>query len=306
MTTAHCRSWVVVPHSLWLAVLLSLLCLSVPAEAQSSYYAFFPWVTQSASLQFSQALGAGAVLNNKIYVFGGFSAGSPISLAEMFDPAEQKLWPSSFVSIASMPTASYGHTAITMDNVIYMLGGSLPQVLLYDETNGYSWLNYQWTTTSYWSSVVWNNTILLTGGQMITSGTRTTYASDQIVLFDPYSGFRQLSIRLSRSRYFHGSVVIGTVLYVVGGLYTTYFGTTLVTTCLSSMETIDLLEGTVSIVDLRSEGLTPRCDPGITLLPNNLIAVVGGTTSVTDGIAPTPESSVQLIGVGYGGTAAVT
>jgi N-acetylneuraminic acid mutarotase len=161
---------------------------------------------------------AGAVINTKLYVVGGWDGTNFHATMESYDPATDK-----WASEPPMPTARTGCGAAVIDGVLYVVGGVTngsghPTVAVESWKPGGNWTNRDPLRASVAAAFVagLNGSLHVAGGKGLTGET----ADLQVFVPDWNStnGLWNWMKPMPEARY-HGSgaVVLGGELYVFGG-----------------------------------------------------------------------------------------
>ncbi len=117
---------------------------------------------------------AAAVVNNVIYIFGGYDGGAYLDDVEAYYPATNT-WNTTF---DTLPSARAHHAAITVNGLIYIIGGTngaaLGSVDIFDpsQPSGSRWTSAPALDTarhSFAAAEVWHNTIYIFGGTPATA-----------------------------------------------------------------------------------------------------------------------------------------
>jgi N-acetylneuraminic acid mutarotase len=162
-----------------------------------------------------------AVVNNKVYVFGGNDAnGVPQPVLEVYDPAQDQ-----WTRLTDMPSARSMLAGAAFGGKIYAFGGfdganPTGDVDAYDPGSD-SWTPLASMPTPRFASGagVVNNTIHIFGGAAVPAGGATIsheVATDEV--YDPATNTWSTAPSLSTARFGLGGAAINNQLYAVGGL----------------------------------------------------------------------------------------
>lgn len=172
------------------------------------------------------AASATAVVNGKIYLFGGIKASQGVvsQSCYVYDP-ETNHW----AILANMPPVPRGYAvAEAVDNKIYVIGGfgsgsapAIKQVQVYDpQQNTWATLSNMPTARGYMASAVLNGKIYVMGG----GEAAPSYASLATVeVYDPLSDTWSTAPDLPTPRWGPAAGVLNNTIYVAGGVISPSF-----------------------------------------------------------------------------------
>lgn len=206
--------------------------------------------------------------NGKVLVTGGVSTTNNLTIAELYDPTEERWSPT-----GSLATARRNHTATLLrDGKVLVVGGLDTALARLASAELYDAVTQHWAATGkltaarsqHTATLLPNGKALVTGGVgMLGSGTLSSAE-----LYDPVTGRWTATGSLSTARSQHTAMLLpnGKVL-VTGGVGTAKAG------MLATAELYDPVTGrwssTGSLTTARSQHTT-------TLLPNGQVLVAGG------------------------------
>lgn len=231
-----------------------------------------------------------AVINNKIYVPGGFTGSAITDVLEVYNPADN-----TWASAASMPVPQFAHAVAAIGHKLYVMGGDDDSAVLntcrvYD-ADANSWgscgtMNY---AREHAGAGVVNGKIYVVGG-MDSSFTDVDYVEE----FSPPSTWT-VKASMSTARGGPGVVGYGDKLYVCGGGWDTYL-----TTC----EQYSPASNTWAAFDPLNHG---RRTLGMAALNGKLYAEAGWAgdffaTNEEYALAQTCYTLVTGVGLGGGGS----
>ncbi len=194
-----------------------------PSQMISEVYAFNP-VTKAlqARSPLPKALGATAtaVLDGKIYLFGGVSTslGNASKSSYVYNPSTNQ-----WTSLADMPVARGYAVAEAINGKIYLIGGfGTGAAPVYNLTEAYDPQTNTWETKApmltargYMCSAVLDNKIYVLGGGLPATNT----SLDAVEIYDPTSDKWTIGSNLPTPRLGGGAGVLGKTIYVAGGAY---------------------------------------------------------------------------------------
>jgi N-acetylneuraminic acid mutarotase len=162
------------------------------------------------------------VVNNKIYVVGGWNGSSCTSVVEAYDPATN-----TWATVASLPSGLCGVAAAGVNDKLYAIGGgttsgtAVPTCSVYDPPSN-SWSSCAaMTYPRFWAGAgVVNGKIYIVGG-----GDFAVPNSNYVEEYDPTTNTWITRAPLSTARGGLGAVGVGNYLYVCGGGTGTYLST---------------------------------------------------------------------------------
>lgn len=197
--------------------------LTTPTQAIAEVYAYNPATNNlEPRSPLPKALGATAtaVLNGKIYLFGGASYSNGIASISsyVYDPATNQ-----WASLADMPVPRGYAVAEAINGKIYLIGGfgtgGAPE---YNMTQEYDPQTDSWqtkepmlTARGYMCSVVLDNYIYVLGGGLPS----TVTSLDAVEIYDPASNTWTIGTSLPTPLIGPGAGVLGKTIYVAGGAY---------------------------------------------------------------------------------------
>ncbi|WP_369878757.1 Kelch repeat-containing protein [Bacillus sp. JNUCC-21] len=162
------------------------------------------------------SFGSAAVIGNKIYVVWGNNEGPSSNYC--YD-TEQKSWSKK----NDLPLSIHGATVQTVDNKIYLMGGSdqnlIPPKTTYDVIYEYnqstdSWLEKQnlITGVAFAASTVLNGEVYIIGG-----ATSNKEVSAKVQVYNPKDNTISECKEIKNARMAAGAATIGQDLYIIGG-----------------------------------------------------------------------------------------
>ena len=202
-------------------VMGGLLSISLPSD---SVYAFNPadntFVTRE---HIPEVLGASAtaVLNGKIYLFGGVksSLGQTTPNCYVYDPAIDE-----WGTLADMSVSRAYAVAETVGEKIYIIGGigslGVPMYNIVEEydplTNTFVTKNPMPTSRGYMASEVLNNQIYVMGGLLWPEN----ISLDEVEIYDPATNAWTIGVDLPTPRLGLAAGLLGNTIYTVSGFDT--------------------------------------------------------------------------------------
>jgi N-acetylneuraminic acid mutarotase len=170
------------------------------------------WQTK-ASMPTPRYDAASAVVNNKIYIIGGWNGSTTISKVEEYDPTTN-----TWVTKASMPTARSAMGCGVVNNKIYVFGG-VNLSTYYSKVEEYDPATDTWTTKSNmsiprgeFSCAVVSNKIYVFGGYNPSNGTLSITEE-----YTPATDSWATKANMPTPRYTQNSIAINNKIYVIGG-----------------------------------------------------------------------------------------
>ena len=198
--------------------------LSSPGQAITEVYSFNPaTLTLQVRNPIPKALGASAtaVLNGKIYLFGGvsYSAGVASKSSYVYDPATDQ-----WTTLMDMPVALGYAVAEAINGKIYLIGGIVSGGGgVYNLTQEYDPQSNSWNTKlamptarGYMCSAVLDDHIYVLGGALPSPIT----SLDAVEIYDPTNDHWTIGSNLPTPRLGGGAGVLGETIYIAGGAYT--------------------------------------------------------------------------------------
>jgi PKD repeat protein len=189
--------------------------------------------TEKEGIPTKRELISGCVINDKIYVIGGWdgtaaSTGKTLSTLEEYDPATD-----TWAEKAPMPTARWGTASVAVDGKIYVIGGALdwPIKEFYTSVEIYDPETDNWTTQSpppnqgmlpRWgfSASMVNGKVYLMGGNQVTDYPPMDQPVPSVRTVEEYDPATNTWITLSSMstpRVVPASAAVGNRIYVFGG-----------------------------------------------------------------------------------------
>ena len=171
-----------------------------PGE-QNSLYSYDPsakkWtdlsVPTSGTAPSKRESHSAVAIEGKMYVFGGISNGNILNDLYSYDPSNKKWTNLSVPASGSAPQARYGHTAVMIDDKMYVFGGFdtsynyLGDLFVYDPQAGGRWTNLSTPATAvkpdprvYHASEVIDKKLYIFGGM-----TDASNAANDLFSYDP-------------------------------------------------------------------------------------------------------------------------
>ena len=178
------------------------------------------WATQTAKPTGVINIGAG-VINNQIYVPGGYDGANPLAIMEMYDPVTN-----SWSAKASLPAARFGYAAAVVNNKLYVIGGNDGSAYqntcyVYDPVvNSWSSCTSMTNARAYAGAGVVNGMIYVVGG-----GNGSSADLNYVEKYDPSTNTWSTQAPLTIARGGPGAVGVGNYLYVCGGGWSTFLNT---------------------------------------------------------------------------------
>jgi N-acetylneuraminic acid mutarotase len=155
-----------------------------------------------------------AVVNDKIYVIGGWDSHNELNTVEEYDSATN-----AWITKANLPTPRYAPTSSVIDGKIYVIGGrdysgtSYSTVELYDPaTNTWSTKSSMPTARGFLTSSVVDGKIYVIGG-VDSNGNRR----DTVEAYDPLSNSWTSKTSMSTARFGLTSSAVNNKIYAIGG-----------------------------------------------------------------------------------------
>ena len=175
------------------------------------------WASKATKPTGVSNIGAG-VINNKIYVPGGYNGTSAVSVVEVYDPATN-----TWSTVASLPTAQYAHAVVAVNNKLYVMGGYTGSIFtntcyVYDpSSNSWSSCAPMAYTRGYAGAGVVNGKIYVVGGR-----DASTVDFNYVEEYNPTTNTWQTRAPMGTARGGPGAVGVGNYLYICGGGWSTY------------------------------------------------------------------------------------
>jgi N-acetylneuraminic acid mutarotase len=170
------------------------------------------WQTK-ASMPTPRMDAASAVVNNKIYIIGGWTGTTTISLVEEYDPSTN-----TWATKTSMPTIRLSMGCGVVNNKIYVFGGGNGSTY-YSKVEEYDPATDTWTTKSNMpisrvelSCAVVNNKIYVIGGYNSTIG-----ALNITEEYTPATDSWSTKANMPTARWTQNSIACNNKIYVIGG-----------------------------------------------------------------------------------------
>lgn len=231
-----------------------------------------------APMNVARQKAASAVVDGKIYVFGGTSGNVDHRTVEMYDPSTNQ-W-----SITdSMPQTLIGASACVHQNTVYITGGmsgTLTDAYLLDAVTSYDPATKQWqrvgtlsTPRQLHSSLIIDNCLMTLGGIGYDS---TESSAMEVLLVETFPlndacDFESFS--LSSGFFGAGAAAIGNNIYVFGGIH----GVTVNDLPQNTLDVLSIKEQTITTLQplpIPLEGVSVVC-------VDKSIFVLGGSTPAT-------------------------
>lgn len=158
-----------------------------------------------------------SVVNDKIYIIGGFSGDGPVSSVDQYDPVTD-----TWTSRAPMREARWAHSADVVDGKIYVMGGCLTasgdastSMEVYDPvTDVWQPLGNMPTARLGFGSCVIEGKIYVTGGRTADPG--GDYL-DIVQVYDPSANSWETLSPMPGEKGYHSSSARDNYIYVIGG-----------------------------------------------------------------------------------------
>jgi len=210
--------------------------------------------------------GAVAVVNNKVYTFGGLSGSTVFATNEEYDPATN-----TWATKANMLTARYGNVAAAVNSKIYVMGGWTGSAGSaandeYDPATN-TWATKASLPTDRWAHVaaVVNNKVYVIGG----TNSGVAYMSDNNE-YDPATNTWSTKASMPTARQWPAAAAVNNKIYVMGGMNTPP------TSALAANEEYDPATDTWAV---KASMHTARTVLAADVLNNRIYAIGGGITS---------------------------
>ena len=198
-------------------LIAGLLCSNrLPVLATTINQSLNEWtIIESTTANKGQS--ASAIVNEKIYIIGGYNDVNYFNTVEVYDPKTNE-WDIK----SNMPTTRRALTSVVIDNKIYCIGGRTNQSIDTGVLEVYDPLTDTWetktsmpTTRSFFTSSVVDGKIYCIGGEH--NGNTTNI----VEVYDPTTDTWETKASMPTSRGYLTSSVIDGKIYCIGGNTTT-------------------------------------------------------------------------------------
>ena len=242
-------------------------------SGESLPLAFSPnWQNRSPMSQARGQHGVVAHPNGKIYVFGGYTGGSPLSSMEIYDTATN-----SWSSGSAMPTSDRGvATAIDNNGRIYFFTSIQPNSYRYNPSlDSWSIISAPTTTRAWEAGAVKGSDgrIYLIGGEGSGSGNPLNL----VQIYDPGTNSWTMGSPMPTARYQLGVAMVGGFIYAIGGRNSGGG---------SPLTTVEVYDPATDSWSSASAMPTARNQFGITVGADGQIYCIGGKTSYINNFGP--------------------
>jgi kelch-like protein 17 (actinfilin)/kelch-like protein 20 len=207
------KSTIQIQSGIYLLILAGLFNISLNGKAQTD-----PW-TNKTPIPTGRGFTGGAVVDDKIYVIGGFPSHYAVTgVNEMYDPATD-----TWTEMDSLPVKRCGHATCAYDGKIYVFGGLYDNPYAYAQNNVhvYDPQTNTWTQKAdmpykiaFPGIAVLNDTIYLIGG----TTNVYTHPVSTVMAYDPVSEtWSEKASMLDPPRAFVSACVLNGKIYIFGG-----------------------------------------------------------------------------------------
>jgi N-acetylneuraminic acid mutarotase len=206
---------------------------------------------------------ATALVNNKIYIIGGYNGTTIVKTVYEYDPVAN-----TWASKANLPVVNMDMACEVVNNKIYVIGGwsgssAYNTVYEYDQlTNSWTTKANMPTSRTEMSSAVVNNKIYVFGGS-----TTSSVILNIVEVYDPAANSWTTKVNMPTARKMHSSAAVNNKIYVIGGYNGVFLGLT--------EEYNPATDTWVTMANMT----TARGDVAIGVINNKIYVVGGGIAS---------------------------
>ncbi|MEN8203382.1 MAG: kelch repeat-containing protein [Bacteroidota bacterium] len=158
-----------------------------------------------------------AVVNNKIYLTGGFAGFATLSSLEVYDPAAD-----TWTKKANMPTMRWGHGICHVDEKIYVIGGAWgwPVKKMYETMEVYDIGTDTWTTKEATSTPRWMLSCCVVDGKIYAIGGYDEENEKSLSIveeYDPETDTWTTKSSMATTRWGFATAELGGKIFAIGG-----------------------------------------------------------------------------------------